>query len=231
MENAIVNVETFIMYCRPQEDNIMNTYLLKRFLPYSIAAVLLTTLPLSAMAITETVETAPFIPVEHHQIHPVAVKISEIMGHIVTARTAIRNKALDKAETELGQSGTLLNELQHQYGSGMLSVWISGTHKALNAHTEDAFYTAEMVNLRRLDTAKEDLREGRLAAAENVVDKIDYPLVYAEINIPLQQLHAGIIKAKTLIKQGKPTAADLVLMSAQYNATADASLFGGNFTT
>jgi hypothetical protein len=210
----------------------MNASPLRRFLPYSMAALLLTTLPLCAMAITETVETAPFVPVEHHQTHPLAVKISEIMEHIATARNAIRHKALGKAQTELGQSNTLLKELEHQYGSkGMLSVWISATHNALNAHTEDAFYAADMINLRRLDTAKEDLRQGRLAAAEKVVDKIDYPLVYAEINVPLKQIQTNINKALTLIKQGKPAAADQALKSTQYDASADASLFGGHFAT
>ena len=210
----------------------MNTYLVKRSLAFIIFSMLSATLPLRAMAITEAVETAPNTPVKQQQIHPLAVKISKVVGHISKARHALKVDDPDKAKIELQKSQSILKDLEHEYGTGALSLWISSTHNTLNTHAEDAYYDAQMLPLQRLDMAKQDLRLGRLAAAENIIDNIDFPLAYAELNIPLQKIQAGVTHALELIDQGKPTAAvDITLVSIQLSATADANLFGGDFTT
>jgi hypothetical protein len=187
-------------------------------------------LPFNAMAITETVETMPFAPVKQGEIHPLAMKVNVLMGQIAAARDALQEGKPDQANEALDKANKLLKDLDHQTSSGQLSVWITSTHKALNAHREDAFYDAEMKPLHRLDTAKADLRLGRMDQAKEIIANMEYPLAFAEISVPLHKLHSDIDKAQSLIKKDNSSGADLALMSAQFDASADADLFGGDFS-
>lgn len=209
----------------------MNLQFHKYLLPLSLTTAVLLSLPLRAMAVTETVETAPFIPAAVRPFHPLAKDISAMMGHIAIARNTLQRQEPGTAKKQLKQSQAILNELEKHYGTGTLSLWISATHNTLSADSRDAYNEANMRDLRRLDTAKNELRQGRLASAEELVDKIEFPLVYAEIDIPLQQLQDGMSRALSLIKQGKPAAAEQALAQTQVHAHTDASLFGGDFNT
>ena len=207
----------------------MNLLFRKYLLPLSLTTTVLLSLPLRAMAVTETVETAPFIPAAERPFHPLAKDISTMMSHIAIARNTLQRQEPGTAKKQLQQSQAILNQLEKHYGTGTLSLWISATHKTLNADTRDAYHEAGMRSFRLLDTAKDELRQGQLVSAENIVDKIEYPLVYAEIDVPLPQLQDGVTKALALIDQGKTAAADQALKQTQFAAQTDANLFGGDF--
>jgi hypothetical protein len=209
----------------------MNLQFRKYLLPLSLTSALLLSLPLRAMAVTETVETAPFIPAAVRPFHPLAKDISTMMGHIAIARNTLQQQEPGTAKKQLQQSQTILNKLEKHYGTGTLSLWISSTHNTLSADSRDAYNETNMRDLRRLDTAKDELRQGRLASAEQLVDKIEFPLVYAEMDIPLRQLQDGVTRALALIDQGKSAAAEQALAQTQVAAHTDASLFGGDFNT
>ncbi|MEJ2652521.1 MAG: YfdX family protein [Gammaproteobacteria bacterium] len=198
----------------------------------STAIAILGMLPFAAMAITETVETMPFAPVKQDEIYPLAMKVNDLMGQIATARDSLQQGKPDKANTALDQASKLLKDLDHQAASGRLSVWITSTHKALDANREDredAYYDAGMTPLRRLDTAKADLRLGRLDQAKKIIANLEYPLAYAEISVPLHKLQSDIDKAQSLLKKDNSSGAVRSVMNAQYDATADADFFGGDF--
>ena len=207
----------------------MKLHIRKHLISLSISAALLGSFPVHAMAVTETVETAPFIPALGRPFHPLAKDISVMMGHIATARNSLQHQMPGTAKAELEQSQSIINNLEKHYGSRTLSLWISATHKTLNADARDAYYEANMRSFKLLDTAKNELRQGQLVSAEHIVDKIEYPLVYAEIDVPLPQLQDGVTKALSLIDQGKTAAADLALKQTQFAAQTDANLFGGDF--
>jgi hypothetical protein len=207
----------------------MKLHIRKHLISFSISAALLGSLPVHAMAVTETVETAPFIPAVGSSFHPLAKDISMMMGHIAIARNSLQQQAPGTAKTELEQSQSIIKNLEKHYGSRTLSLLISATHKTLNADTRDAYHESNMRSFQLLDTAKDELRQGQLASAEHIVDKIEYPLVYAEIDIPLRQLQDGVTKALSLINQGKSAAADQALKQTQFAAQTDANLFGGDF--
>lgn len=207
----------------------MKLHIRKHLISFSITVALLGSLPVHAMAVTETVETAPFISAPERPFHPLAKDISMMMGHIATARNSLQQQMPGTAKTELEQSQSMIKNLKNDYGSRTLSLWISATHKTLNADTRDAYHESNMHSFRLLDTAKDELRQGRLASAEHIVDKIEYPLVYAEIDIPLRQLQDGVTRALSLINQGKFADADQALKQTQFVAQTDANLFGGDF--
>lgn len=213
----------------------MNLHFRKHLLPLSLCVALLGSVPVTAMAVTVTVETAPFIPAvvpnATSRFHPLAMDISKMMSHIAIARNTLKQQTPATARKELEESQAILNKLEKQYGKRTLSLWISATHKTLNADTRDAFHESNMRDLRRLDIAKEELRQGRLASAEQLVDKIEFPLVFAEIDVPLQQMQDGVRKALALIDQGKSAAAEQMLAQTQIAAQTDASLFGGYFSS
>lgn len=202
----------------------------KRVLSFIAATALLGAIPMNALAITETVETMPFSPVEQDQAHPLATKVNDLMGQIAAARDALQQGKPDKANMALGTARDLLGKLNEQTTTGQLSVWVTSTHEALNAHRADAYFDAKMAPLRRLDTAKADLRLGRLDEAEKIIADLDFPLAYAEISVPLHKLEKDIDKAQSLIKKDNSGGADLALQSAQFDATANADLFGGDFS-
>lgn len=209
----------------------MNSHFTTRLLPLPLFAALLAIQPLHAMAATVTVETAPFTPAVNDQSQPLATTMAQIMALIASSRSALQQKSQGQAQMALEQSQVMLDELVKHHGSGTLSLWISATHKTLSAHAEDTFWEPGRPELRRLDTAKDELRHGRLVSAENIVDSIDFPLVYAEMDMPLRRFQAGVSKALSLVRHGFLAAANLVLEETQLAANTDASLFGGDFSS
>jgi hypothetical protein len=190
---------------------------------------LLVGMPLQAMAVTERVEIAPFIPIKSDQSRPLAEDISSVMRHIALARKDLRQQDPAKAKLALQQSLTTLGKLEKQFGSDTLSLWISAKHDTLNADSRDAYQEANMRDFRRLDTAKAELNKGELTSAEQTVGKVDFPLAYAEMDVPLRQLRDAVANTLALIQQGKTAAAEQTLEQAQLAAHTDASLFGGDF--
>jgi hypothetical protein len=213
----------------------MNLHLRKYLLPLSLGVTLLSSLPVTAMAVTERVETAPFIPAvvpnASGQFHPLAKNISKALSHIAVALNTLHQHTPAAAKKELEQSQAIISSLEKDYGTGTLSLWISATHRTLNANSRDAYLQSGMRDLHRLETVKKELRQGRLASAEELVDKIEFPLVFAEIDIPLQQLQDGVTRTLKLIDQGKSVDAEKVLEQTQVAARTDASLFGGYFNS
>jgi hypothetical protein len=152
-----------------------------------------------------------------------------VMHELAKARNDLEDKQTTQARQELINAKDALYAIENSHGDGLASLNISTTHQAGNLGIDDAVQELNMKSLRQLDQAKAALKRGDFAKAESIVDAVDYPLVYAEIDIPIRQTSASVAQVIKLIDKKQLENADAALETIQFNIETDAGLFAGDF--
>jgi hypothetical protein len=157
--------------------------------------------------------------------------LSQILGDIKNARSDLKNNQTTEANKVLVQAQKNLKSITSRYGSGTVSVFISATHPNIKrAHGMiDAERNPTMKGLDQLDNAKIALQKGQFDAAMKTVDSVDYPLVFASIDIPLSEIQADIDSAIPSIKSGNVGKAEEALDIEQDTVTTSSGMYDGTF--
>jgi hypothetical protein len=151
------------------------------------------------------------------------------MHGIALARADLKNNHPMAAKEALLQAQTSLQDISKRYGNGTASVFISTKHPRLGTSPMDV--NRDMQSLRQLDAAKSELAQGNFEAAAKTLDGIDYPLVFAAIDIPLSQMQNRIDTALTLLEAGKTASAQQALAAEQNALLTTSGVFAGSFGT
>jgi hypothetical protein len=205
----------------------------RRLIPLLISTVLLTSVTGSALATTSaiSIESRGFLT--DSQSESVSKYLSQIIGDINNARSDLKNKQPVKANNLLVQAQKSMKSITSHYGTGTASVFISAMHT--NIRRSDGLIAAEnnpgMKSLDQLEKAKIALKEGQFDAAMKTVDSVEYPLVFASIDIPLPKIQADIDSAIRSIKTGNMDKAEQVLAINQDTVTTSSGVFDGTFKT
>ena len=203
----------------------------KRLLSYLVSAALLAGTTAPAFALSQDVRVGSIGFLEASQGDATSNHLQQIMSNIAAARTDLKNKQLAEAKATLLQAQTILNSVRNRYGAGTASVYISAKHKIRDVGNADIEQEPFLRSMHQLDAAKAALTEGRFDVAKQTVDAIDYPLVFASIDIPLSQTQASVKTALELINAGKAAAAQQVLEMAQNAIATSSGVFAGDFST
>lgn len=207
----------------------MKTKFRNSVIPAAFSALLLSAVSTNSLAATVSVSLGPSYSLESGQTHHVSNALSSVMYDVAKARSDLKDDKGTAAKDELVKAQATLKSVETTYGNGTASINLSATHHDLNLSLMDAERETNMRSLRQLDQAKAALKTGQLDRASHIVDAVDYPLVFAEIDIPISQTGAGLSKAINLINSGKLDEADQALDITQDAAQTDAGLFGGDF--
>ena len=205
----------------------------RRLIPLLISTVLLTSVTGSALATTSAVSMESRGFLTENQSESASKYLSQIVGDINIARSDLTNKQPIKADNVLEQAQKSMKSITSLYGTGTASVFISAMHKNIrrSGGMISAEYNPGKKSLDQLEKAKMELKEGQFDAAMKTVDSIEYPLVFASIDIPLQKVQADIDSAILSINTGNVDKAEQVLAINQNTVTTSSGVFDGTFNT
>ena len=207
----------------------MNLRRNKRLLGLLISAALLASTTAPVFALEQDVRMGPGGFLADSQRKAASDQLGQIIRDITVARTDLNQTHPTAAKEALQQAQTALKGFRERYGNGTASVFISAKHKRPGTSPLDVVGESFMKSLRQLDDAKSALTQGRFETAAQIVESIDYPLVFAAIDIPLAQTQNRIDTALTLLKAGKTASAQQPLEMTQDSAATDSGMFAGNF--
>jgi hypothetical protein len=205
----------------------MNTLSKYTLIPFSI--LLLSVASAESQAATLNVNIGPATTVPDNQAKAVSDDISMVMQEIAKARNSLKSKQFTEAKDELTTAQNTLKAVKDSYGTGIASVTFSAVHHDSNLNFRDAEQETDMRSLQQLDQAKLDMREGHFDSASKIVDAVDYPLTFAEIDLPVGQTSANLNQAIDLINKGQSDKAGTLLYTTQLYTNTDAQLFAGDF--
>jgi hypothetical protein len=201
----------------------------KRALAFLIATAFLVGTAVPAFASTEEVRVGANGFLGSSQSKDLSRHLEQVLSGITAADTDLKKHQVGEAKRVLVQAQKTVKNLRDRYGYGTASVFISNKHKTLNGHATDAENELNMRSFHELDDAQAALSEGRFEEVEKTIDTIDYPLVFASIDVPLSQTEISLDEAIALINKGKPEKAGQVLEMAQVDVDTSSGLFGGHF--
>jgi hypothetical protein len=211
------------------EDIVMNRPLRHYAVPFAFPVLLLGVGGYSQAA-TLSVGTDPYSSLEKSESQHVERDLSTVLQEVAKARSDLKVKHTKTAENDLMKARTALKDVEKTYGDDTtMSVNVSAIHNDLNRSMMDAIHSTDERSLKELDQAKTWLRDGNMASASKAMDKLNYPLVFAEIDVPLGMTDAGLGKAIKLVNSGKLGQADKVLDETQYDSQTGGGIFGGKF--
>jgi len=209
----------------------MKTVINSRLTPLLISAILLSGVTGSVLASTKAISMESTGFLTENQSESASKYLSQIMGDINNARSDLKNNQTIESNKELVQAQKNLKSIARLYGTGTASVFISATHPNIKSPhgMRDAERNPSMKGLDQLDNAKMALKEGQFDAAMKTVDSIEYPLVFASIDIPLSKIQADIDSAIPSIKKGNTGKAEQALDIGQDTVTTSSGMYDGTF--
>lgn len=199
--------------------------------PAVFAALLLNLPAANTLAATISVAIGPASTsgMEAGPQREVSQTLGTVMQQIAAARGALQTHKGEAAKHSLVEAEAALRTIAETYGTGTASINLDTTHRNVdrdNVNTERQLHIRE---LKQLNEAKKALRQGRLDSASRIIDAVDYPLVFAEMDIPIGHTAANLRRAINLIDKGNLGQADVVLDLTQTAVQTNAGLFGGHF--
>lgn len=207
----------------------MNTGHNKRLSVALLSAAMLSTTSLAASAATEFVRMSDQGILQTAQSDVAAQQLRQVLDAIATARSELKNTQSDKARDTLMQAEANMQKLTSKYGNGLASVYISSEHKTLNFGSDDAKFEADTPTLHQLDNAEAEIAQGEFNKAVATVDKLDYPLAFVSVDVPLQQTQSGIKNAIAMIESDDTDKAAQALQMAADATSTSSGLFDGDF--
>jgi hypothetical protein len=180
--------------------------------------------PVSAANLNEEVTVTPaktITPKEEATLSAAGVKV---LRHIAQARADIRNKKIDEARTQLGQTQKLLDIIQAALPTSEVKdrIWIAKKHLEYE-NTEEVLpdllpiYTSldELTDCMPVEAAKEHLDKGDKEKARESLEATAAALQYTEVDLPIGTTRQLVAQAEADLSKDKPGGADKELKAAE----------------
>lgn len=207
----------------------MNTGHNKHFLIVLISSVLLSVTSLGASATTQVIRMGGLGVLQTSQSETAAQQLRQVLSDVASARTELKNTQSEQARKTLMRAQTNMQKITNRYGTGIASIYISSEHKVGNYGSNDAAIEPGTPSLHQLDDAESELAKGDFDNAAKTVNNIDYPLVFASVDIPLAQTQSSINTAISMIESNDTAKATQALEMAKDATLTSSGLFDGDF--
>lgn len=207
----------------------MNTGHNKRILIALISSALLSVTSFGVSAATQVVRMGSLGVLQASQGNAASQQLRQVLSDVARARTELKNTQPEQAKETLMHAQANMQKITNTYGSGIASIYISSEHKVLNFGADDAVREPGTPSLHQLDDVETALTKGEFDKAAETVNNIDYPLVFASVDIPLSQTQSSINTAISMIESNKTTKAAHALEMAKEATLTSSGLFDGDF--
>jgi hypothetical protein len=183
--------------------------------------------------VQEQVTVSPLSRISPREGRVLSSAAAKVLRHIVEARTAIRNKQVASAKSELHQAQTLLSIIETGLPTTEVKdrIWVAKQHLEYKNSEEvvpdlipiystlDALVDVMPVKEAQahLEKAKAHLQKGEKDKAKAELEATDEALVYTEIDLPLAGTRQRVSEALADLAKGDSQKAEKALQAAENN--------------
>ncbi len=208
-----------------------------RFKPVTLAAVLtglcpvILSSPVYATTMQKGVTAVLGKDITRREEDIISTAGVKVLRHIAQARSDIHAKDTEGANTELDQTGKLLDIIQEALPTTKVKdlIWVAKKHLEYEDPQEVLpdlvpIFTSldELIGVmpvdvpkKHLEQAREHLKSGDKEKASEALDATDTALQYIEIDLPLSTTRQLVAQARNSLDKGRPDDADMALKSAE----------------
>lgn len=182
-------------------------------------------------AIQEEVTVAPGKSISQREEAIISSAGVKVLRHIAQARSDIHAKDTEGANTELDQTGKLLEIIQEALPTTRVKdrIWIAKKHLEYEDSQEVLpdlvpIFTSldELIDImpvdvpkKHLEQARKHLKSGDKEKAREALDATETALQYVEIDLPLSTTRQFVAQARDSLDKARPDDADMALKSAE----------------